>query len=86
MGFPSCLENEIERRSESGAQIIHPFQYPQPNVRRVTSTAFTKRRRIADVPPVLTPEFMDFCRQVYITKYKKILSREMATTVESITF
>jgi hypothetical protein len=55
-------------------------QYPQPNVRRGTSTAFSKRKCVADVPPVLSHEFMDFCGQVYIKKCKQRLSLEIVST------
>jgi hypothetical protein len=73
MSLASLLGEIIERRSQDGAQIIYEYQYPQPNVRRVASTEpFTKRSRDADMPPVLSPEFMDFCRQVSKVQAKAI--------------
>ena len=79
----------IEHRSERGAQIIYEYQHPQPNVRRVASTERFTKPRVAEVPPALSPTFIDLLRRAN-QKCKERLSREMVllyklgSSVESV--
>jgi hypothetical protein len=51
MGYPSCLENDVERRGQNRAAIEFEYQQPQPNARRVASAEpFAQRRRAGDMP------------------------------------
>jgi hypothetical protein len=51
MGYPSCLEHDVERRSANEARTIYEWQHPQVNVKHaVPMESSAHRRRAVDVP------------------------------------